>query len=515
MGPPGHGRGAVYEERNTAWKLFLPVAPERSVLALGLDCPGLVSLGRSWRNVHVVNSSGDELARVRDMAEAAGLCTRYDIACAGNRPPCGYHAIAAVGCAGTAGSEMIWRLLAPGGAAVWAGHRADFPPTPSLVAYGYGPVRRYAVIPPATGKVIVPVSCRAAALTGLGFYVPLRARGRIASMAGRLASIAGCQGYLSPNQLVTAVRPGALPDGQYLTGFLSERLGLRVADVAMYPGSSSSDRRRVTLLAMDGTGGGVAVAKVADTLGGMAVNNKEAAVLDMLKQDGSIGHAVPGIIHKGDWQGHSVMVQEYVRPAGCRNLSGLTPAHTCFLDALSRLDRREAGLRDWPGWRRIQSWSKSDGMNTSGDADAVRKILKECKELVGLSRLTLHRIHGDFSPWNMFLDGGRLVVFDWEFSEPSGLPFYDLVHFVMRKRQYIDNKPLSPDELLTATPESLGVHDEVMALGASVPLINQAQGSRRRELTTALFRLSALYAAAVKTSVHVDFCGGDEELEAA
>lgn len=515
MVQPGQGRGAVYEERNTAWKLLLPVAPERPVLATGLDCPGLVSLGRSWRTVHAVNTPDKELALARDMAGAAGLCTRYELACAGNRPPGGYHAIAALGSVDVPDRERIWRLLAPGGSAVWSGHRTDLPQTPSLVAYGYGPVRRYAVIPPATGKVIVPVSCRAAALTGLGFYVPVKARGRIASMAGRLASIAGCQGYLSTRQLVTAVRPGALPDGQYLTGFMSERLGRHVADVAMYPGSSSSDRRRVTLLAMDGSGGGLAVVKVADTPGGMAVNNKEAAVLEMLRQDSGIRSAVPGVIFAGDWQGHSVMVQEYVRPAGCRNLSGLTPAHTCFLDSLSRLDRREAGLRDWPGWRRLHSWSKSDGMDASGDGDAVRKILMECKELVGPDRLTLHRIHGDFSPWNMFVDGSRLVVFDWEFSEPSGLPFYDLVHFVMRKKQYIDDKPLRLVELLTATPEGFGVHDEVMALGASVPIINQARGGRRNGLTTALFRLSALYAAAVKTSVHVDIRGDYEGLEAA
>lgn len=38
--------------------------------------------------------------------------------------------------------------------------------------------------------------------------------------------------------------------------------------------------------------------------------------------------------------------------------------------------------------------------------------------------------HGDFTPWNMFVEGGRLFVFDWEYagrSYPQGLDYY---HFV-------------------------------------------------------------------------------------
>ena len=38
--------------------------------------------------------------------------------------------------------------------------------------------------------------------------------------------------------------------------------------------------------------------------------------------------------------------------------------------------------------------------------------------------------HGDFTPWNMFEEGGRLLVFDWEYAHqtyPKGLDRY---HFM-------------------------------------------------------------------------------------
>ncbi|HEX9859762.1 MAG TPA: phosphotransferase, partial [Nitrospirota bacterium] len=286
-----------------------------------------------------------------------------------------------------------------------------------------------------------------------------------------------------------------------LFDWLGERLGVRVADASMYPGSGSSGRRRATLLAMDAAGHPVAVIKVADTLPGMDVNKKEAEVLELLGRDYRFRGIAPGVICSGGWQGHQVLALEYMRPAGCRYVTGLTSAHTRFLESLSGLDRREALLHEWTGWRRLLDWSDKNGFKTDDDADAVRQTIKRCAGILSGLKLTMHRIHGDFSPWNTFLAGDRLVVFDWEHSEPCGLPFYDLVHFVIRRKHYIDNEPLSHGELLAATPESLGVREEVLALGSAVPQIKDARGKDRADISGALFRLCVLYAAAVKTSV--------------
>ena len=40
-------------------------------------------------------------------------------------------------------------------------------------------------------------------------------------------------------------------------------------------------------------------------------------------------------------------------------------------------------------------------------------------------------VHGDFTPWNSFVQGGRLYVFDWEYAHPAWPVGFDLVHFLL------------------------------------------------------------------------------------
>jgi hypothetical protein len=45
--------------------------------------------------------------------------------------------------------------------------------------------------------------------------------------------------------------------------------------------------------------------------------------------------------------------------------------------------------------------------------------------------IPVYLAHGDFTPWNTFLQDGRLYVFDWEYAEPSWPVGYDFVHFML------------------------------------------------------------------------------------
>lgn len=54
--------------------------------------------------------------------------------------------------------------------------------------------------------------------------------------------------------------------------------------------------------------------------------------------------------------------------------------------------------------------------------DSIQSALSGCKFSLGLS-------HGDFVPWNVFRDGERLVVVDWEWSAEKMLPMIDLAQF--------------------------------------------------------------------------------------
>ena len=48
--------------------------------------------------------------------------------------------------------------------------------------------------------------------------------------------------------------------------------------------------------------------------------------------------------------------------------------------------------------------------------------------------------HGDFTPWNMYMDSNRLYVYDWELAK-NGIPMlFDLFHFVFQSQVLLHRK---------------------------------------------------------------------------
>ena len=66
------------------------------------------------------------------------------------------------------------------------------------------------------------------------------------------------------------------------------------------------------------------------------------------------------------------------------------------------------------------------------DGDVVARRIDAVMERMVGKRVMYGAYHGDFTPWNMFVEGGELFVFDWEYagmSYPMGLDRY---HFWMQ-----------------------------------------------------------------------------------
>lgn len=73
--------------------------------------------------------------------------------------------------------------------------------------------------------------------------------------------------------------------------------------------------------------------------------------------------------------------------------------------------------------------------------DALRPALSEAWDdrlSKGVARLapTIDALpvglaHGDFTPWNTFIVGDRLYVFDWEYAHPAYPLGFDRVHFTL------------------------------------------------------------------------------------
>lgn len=66
-------------------------------------------------------------------------------------------------------------------------------------------------------------------------------------------------------------------------------------------------------------------------------------------------------------------------------------------------------------------------------------------EEFGDGMCTFSAYHADFTPWNMFVNDGRLFVFDWEYGCMSYPPMLDRYHFFVQ--QYIHVRHMSADEI--------------------------------------------------------------------
>lgn len=55
--------------------------------------------------------------------------------------------------------------------------------------------------------------------------------------------------------------------------------------------------------------------------------------------------------------------------------------------------------------------------------------LAEVEQQIGNQELPAGMVHGDFAPWNLRINSGRLFVFDWEYAEACGNPLQDFLHF--------------------------------------------------------------------------------------
>lgn len=60
-------------------------------------------------------------------------------------------------------------------------------------------------------------------------------------------------------------------------------------------------------------------------------------------------------------------------------------------------------------------------------------------ERLGSRVLPFGLLHGDFTPWNILSNGQKVVVLDWEWSQPSAPPLLDIFHFLFQSNIHYFN----------------------------------------------------------------------------
>lgn len=455
-------------ERHASWKLLLPVSEKEPVLAVGLKGRDLASLGRSWSLVHAYKCSDREIEWAIKQAQCLGDKgqLKVKVVTSLDRLAEGYSAIAVdsesgVSCA----PDVVFRLLEPGGTALWVGRHRDVPSRSSLDRQGYDRVRSYAMMPPGDQTAAIPISQRESTFAALELFMPGTLRGRLLLRIGCLLAIAGYQKILGVKRIIAGSKQGTLKSSEYLQDWISNCMVGSVADFAIYTGWE-----RLVVQLLDDNKRVLGIMKISETRRGSVANEHEARVLQQLHNIPDLRSMVPQIMMIGTWQGKSVQVQSGSNIGRRRYTVRLTPMHIRFLQGLSYLGRSEMYLEEWPRWRDIQQWAHNGRFASTAEAKQLRTALKHCYSSLKGFKIPFHRVHGDFNPWNVLVGPEQIMVVDWEESQADGLPLSDLVRFGVARQIAHTGKRLSVQHFLS--PEGLlePISSELEALRKSLSL---------------------------------------------
>lgn len=445
------------EERHAPWKVLLPASAEKPILAVGLRGSDLASLGRSWKVVHVYKCSQRDISWATEQAEALGETYHFELIKTMGWPINGYSAIAVNrGFSNECNPTKMFPLLEPGGAVAWIDQRSRVPSVSQLIRSGYCNASNYAFLPPKTGVVLVPLGKHRTTIVGLLFYRPGKARNRFVLKMAKAASIVGLGSpLLGVKQVVVARKPGISPGSNYLLDWFGTRMGFPVLSGAIYSGW-----HYLTIQLLDSQASVVGVGRVADVSAGSEAIKNETNVLKRLTSYPQIRNYIPKVFMTDDWHGYTCQIQEDVAHAGGGFENKLVLSHLRFLSLLSEIDRCKMNLEEWPGWSQLLLWVQQNP--STRESVVLSQALGRCARAFRGKKLTVHRVHGDFKPGNVFVSSKGLKVIDWADSIPFGLPLYDAIYFNLYNHRF--TKSIPSEELLTDPLSFLQIRGELGSL---------------------------------------------------
>jgi hypothetical protein len=267
--------------------------------------------------------------------------------------------------------------------------------------------------------LLVPRRPRRAAAAALRNYkASASTRDRLQLRAAALAARTGVAEVL-PDR-IRIERGGAGPDAD-ITGHLRAALG-RDLVLSLHIGAARANRKPV-LQALAPDGEILGFVKVGVSPLTRRLVRTEAQALAFLATAPVPGLCPPRLVYHGQWRGNEVLVQQAL-PAGrpargpaelCRAMAGLAAVRGLSSQPL-------AGSPYLNGlWARVQALT---GRDLAGPLEQALDLLSPAA-----GTLAFGSWHGDWTPWNMTMSGGRALVWDWERFE-TGVPVgFDAVHF--------------------------------------------------------------------------------------
>lgn len=211
-----------------------------------------------------------------------------------------------------------------------------------------------------------------------------------------------------------------------LQALVDELFG-RGAAFALFGGTPCVHQKATLQLSRDGRILGYL--KLCNHPGVFQLFDHEQQILTELQQKNVTG--IPrclgcGALEDGLWY----FAQSTEKTGQSRVLHDWTPLHTEFIRQLaekSAITMPFEGTAFCEALSQLQMhlhWLPEQGRQM------VTQALNEVMDFYRGKEVTFSAYHGDFTPWNMFVEQNKLFVFDWEYAQQSYPPGLDYYHYM-------------------------------------------------------------------------------------
>lgn len=131
-----------------------------------------------------------------------------------------------------------------------------------------------------------------------------------------------------------------------------------------------------------------------------------------------------------------------------------TAKHEAFINALHDATKVELHYEETDLYALLQGLKAKMGWLKEHQRHIVESALAEVEPSLRTTK-EWSVYHADFTPWNMFLEGGDLFVFDWEYALRACLPGLDRYHFLTQT--LIFEERCNAEEILSFFRKKIGI----------------------------------------------------------
>lgn len=283
-----------------------------------------------------------------------------------------------------------------------------------LVEHGGG---RYAVIAARSNPRwwLLPLDSRKGAAAGLEMLQPVTRAAKVAKIVARALAHFGPLYFLGRGHL----RLSGMPD-------LAGAFYGRAVHIAAFSGTDGP-HRKTTLQIMNASGVILGYVKMSRTPYLRSCIRNEAKMLIHLSKLNLASADVPRVKAIRDDDKMTLLITDSLKSSSHAAPLRPTAEHLRFLDELrAKTERQGAGGTLDAIERDIMEFLSVGGAEWAGRIASVAAALRPVQ-----AEIPVCLAHGDFTPWNTFLQDGRLYVFDWEYSNMTWPVGFDLAHFIL------------------------------------------------------------------------------------